>query len=173
MDFPEKRPGPGALLAAMPSDEMREQLLANLDVVPGAVGVNNHMGSRLTTDGRAMKVLMGVLKERGLFFLDSKTSPRSLAFDTAYHFNIPAAKRDIFLDAYDDRDFIRGQIRKLVEAAGRRGTAIGIGHPYASTLEVLDEMKSEILASGIEWVPLSELVIQGYRDDDGPVSARD
>ena len=161
-DFPEKRPGPGALLVEMTDGEMREQLLKNFDVVPGAVGVNNHMGSRLTADGRAMEILMKELKKRGLLFLDSKTSPRSLAFDTAYQYNIPVAERDIFLDAFDDPAFIEGQTRKLMAAARRRGVAIGIGHPYDSTLEVLDRMKEEILASGIEWVHLSELVIQAY-----------
>lgn len=162
LDFPEKRPGPGALLVEMTDGEMREQLLKNFNVVPGAVGVNNHMGSRLTADGRAMEILMKELKDRGLFFLDSKTSPRSLAFDTAYRYNIPVAERDIFLDAFDDPAFIEGQTRKLIAVARRRGMAIGIGHPYNSTLEVLDRMKEEILASGIEWVHLSDLVIQGY-----------
>lgn len=163
-DFPEKRPGPGALLVEMTDGEIRNQLLKNFDVVPGAVGVNNHMGSRLTADSRAMEILMQALKERDLLFLDSKTSPRSLAFDTAYRYNIPVAERDIFLDAYDDAAFIEGQVRKLISTARRTGAAIGIGHPYASTLNVLEAMKDEILASGIEWVHLSELVIQAWNE---------
>jgi polysaccharide deacetylase 2 family uncharacterized protein YibQ len=159
-DFPEKRPGPGALLAGMTEEEMLAQLGKDLDAVPGVVGVNNHMGSRLTADAGAMDILMKELKSRDLLFLDSRTSPRSLAFDTAYRYNLPAAQRDIFIDAHDDEEFIRGQIRKLLDLAGKRGNVIGIGHPYRTTLDVLEEMREEILASGVEWVTVSSLAIR-------------
>ena len=159
-DFPEKHPGPGALFTDMTEEQILRQLGENLDTVPGVVGVNNHMGSRLTADLRVMEILMGEFKSRGLFFLDSKTSPRSLAFDTASRFGIPATQRDIFLDAYDEREFVRGQIIRLIELAKKHGRAIGIGHPYANTLAVLEEMKAEILESGVEWVPLSRMVIR-------------
>ncbi len=101
------------------------------------------------------------LKKRGLFFLDSRTSPRSLAFDTAYRFNIPAASRDVFIDARKDRDFIRKQITGLVEKAHRKGRAIAIGHPYRNTLDVLEEMREELIDSGVEWVPVSHLLLRG------------
>jgi len=159
-DFPEKHPGPGALFTDMTEEQILRRLGENLDTVPGVVGVNNHMGSRLTADLRVMEILMGEFKSRGLFFLDSKTSPRSLAFDTASRFGIPATQRDIFLDAYDEREFVRGQIIRLIELAKKHGRAIGIGHPYANTLAVLEEMKAEILESGVEWVPLSRMVIR-------------
>jgi polysaccharide deacetylase 2 family uncharacterized protein YibQ len=164
-DFPEKHPGPGALLVGMTDEEMRAQLGKDLDAVPGVVGVNNHMGSRLTADARAMDILMKELKSRNLLFLDSKTSPHSLAFDTAYRYNLPAAQRDIFIDAHDDEEFIRGQIRKLLDLARNRGNVIGIGHPYRTTLDVLDEMREEIQASGVEWVTVSSLVIRAYNPE--------
>ena len=161
--FPEKQPGPGALLAEMTDEEIHEQLQENFAAVPGVAGVNNHMGSLLTTDARAMNIVMKELKARNLLFLDSKTSPDSLAFETAYRHNLPAARRDIFLDAHDDEEFIRGQVRELLLLARERGSAIGIGHPYRSTLHVLEEMRDEIIASGIEWVTVSSLAVQAYR----------
>jgi hypothetical protein len=167
-DFPEKHPGPGALLSAMTVEEMRAQLGRDLDAVPGVVGVNNHMGSRLTADARAMDILMKELKSRNLLFLDSKTSPRSLGFDTAYRYNLLAAQRDIFIDAHDDEEFIKGQIRKLLDLARNRGNAIGIGHPYSTTLDVLDEMREEILSSGVEWVTVSSLAIRAYIPEPHP-----
>lgn len=171
VDFPEEHPGPGALFIAMTGEEIGRQLGENLESVPGAVGVNNHMGSRLTADSRAMEELMEELKGRSLFFLDSRTSPRSLAFETAYRFNIPSASRDIFIDAHDNEEFIRGQVAKLIERARKKGRAIGIGHPYGNTLAVLEDMKEELRESGIEWVPVSQLLLQGFEGSTGKVSS--
>jgi polysaccharide deacetylase 2 family uncharacterized protein YibQ len=116
------------------------------------------MGSRITANSGAMEVVMDELQSRGLFFLDSLTTPRSLAFETARRKNLPAAKRDLFLDARDDPRFIRSQLQKLVQLAKKRGAAIGIGHAYPNTIAVLQEMRLELLDSGVEWVPVSELV---------------
>jgi polysaccharide deacetylase 2 family uncharacterized protein YibQ len=124
------------------------------------------MGSLLTTDARAMNIVMKELKAWNLLFLDSKTSPASLAFETAYRHNLPVARRDVFLDAHDDAEFIRGQVRELLLLARERGSAIGIGHPYRNTLEVLEEMRDEIIGSGIEWVTVSSLAVQAYRPGD-------
>ena len=158
LDYPEKNPGQGALLAKMSDDELLENLRDNISDVPGAVGVNNHMGSQLTQDARAMKVVMGELRRRKLFFLDSKTTAASVAYDTAREALLPAAKRNIFLDAEDGQEFVRGQVKKLLALAKRRGYAIGIGHPYRNTLSVLAEMRDEIVATGVEFVSVSELV---------------
>ncbi len=155
---PEKYPGPGALLSSMSATELRAQLRADLESLPEVVGVNNHMGSRITANSGAMEVVMDELQSRGLFFLDSLTTPRSLAFETARRKNLPAAKRDLFLDARDDPRFIRSQLQKLVQLAKKRGAAIGIGHAYPNTIAVLQEMRLELLDSGVEWVPVSELV---------------
>jgi polysaccharide deacetylase 2 family uncharacterized protein YibQ len=171
VDFPEQHPGPGALFREMSEEEVRRQLEEDLESVPGARGVNNHMGSRLTADLRTMEILMGELKNRKLFFLDSRTSPRSLAFDTAYRFGIPAASRDIFLDAHDDEDFIRGQIKKLLERARSKGRAIGIGHPYGSTFSVLEQMIGELKESGIEWVPVAELLVRDHESEGQSISS--
>jgi polysaccharide deacetylase 2 family uncharacterized protein YibQ len=171
VDFPEQHPGPGALFREMDEEEVRKQLEEDLESVPGARGVNNHMGSRLTADLRTMEILMGELKTRKLFFLDSRTSPRSLAFDTAYRFDIPAASRDIFLDAHDDEDFIRGQVLKLLERARSKGRAIGIGHPHGNTFSVLEQMIGELKDSGIEWVPVSELLVRNHEPEGQSISS--
>jgi polysaccharide deacetylase 2 family uncharacterized protein YibQ len=171
LGYPEKHPGPGSLLVEMSDEEMRDQLSRNLKAVPWATGVNNHMGSRLTSNQPAMELLMGELKSRKLFFLDSKTSAQSLAFETAYRFNLPASKRDVFLDAENSREFVQKQLRKLLAMARRKGTAIAIGHPYGHTLSVLEEMRDQLLESGIDWVPVSKLVIQSYRPGEKTISS--
>jgi polysaccharide deacetylase 2 family uncharacterized protein YibQ len=171
LDYPQIHPGPGSLLVEMSDKEMRDQLSRSLSAVPWAKGVNNHMGSRLTGDRQAMEILMLELKSRGLFFLDSKTSSRSLAFETAYRFDLPASRRDIFLDAENSREFVQKQVRNLLAMARRRGSAIAIGHPYDNTLSVLEEMRDQLMESGIDWVPVSKLVTQGYRPGEEKISS--
>ncbi len=150
-------PGPGALMTSMAPAEIAARVHEAFAAVPGAVGVNNHMGSRFTEDRAAMNVLMGELRGSGAFWLDSRTTGASAAGEAAADAGVPALSRDIFLDAEVDREFVRRQIRKLVALARRRGTAIGIGHPYPETLETLAELREEILASGVAWVPVSAL----------------
>ncbi len=171
LGYPDKHPGPGGLFIEMSEEEMRDQLNRDLKAVPWAKGVNNHMGSRLTSDREAMEFLMLELKSRNLFFLDSKTSSQSLAFETAYRFDLPASRRDIFLDAENSREFVQKQLRKLLALARRKGSAIAIGHPYDNTLSVLEEMRDQLLESGIDWVPASKLIIQSYRPGEKALSS--
>ncbi len=131
----------------------------NLDGVPGAVGVNNHEGSALTENREAMNFLMAEIKTRNLFFLDSFTSPKSIAATAAREFGVKAAKRDIFLDNEgDDPEAIRRQLDELGRIAKQKGRAIGIGHPHAATLTELRKWIPRAAEQGIEVVPLSRLV---------------
>jgi polysaccharide deacetylase 2 family uncharacterized protein YibQ len=157
-DAGEKNPGPGALLTSMSPETIRTRLREALAAVPGAVGVNNHMGSRFTTDPQALGVVMPVLKEAGLFWLDSRTAPQSLAYDLALGAGLAAADRDIFLDAETDPASVRRQVERLIELARKRGSAIGIGHPHPATIAVLTAMREELLESGVTWVPVSALL---------------
>jgi polysaccharide deacetylase 2 family uncharacterized protein YibQ len=153
-----KNAGAGVLLVAMSPGELTAQLRRGFDAVPGAVGVNNHMGSRFTEDASALALVMPELKSRGLFWLDSRTSPATRGAAAARAAGVPAIERDVFLDADRDPAFIRSQLRLLLQTARRRGTAVGIGHPHPETLAALLELRAELLASGVALVPVSQLV---------------
>jgi polysaccharide deacetylase 2 family uncharacterized protein YibQ len=156
-EYPGIDPGPGALLAGMTPVELMRQLNANLDAVPGAVGVNNHMGSRLTARWPQMYQILSVLRRRSLFFIDSETSGASICRGPARLLQIPFASRDVFLDHDPTADSVRRQIRLLVRMARHHGEAVGIGHPYGVTFEVLSEM-IDWLRESVHLVPASRLV---------------
>ena len=151
-------PGPGALTAGMSKRELAEVTEAALVAVPGAVGVNNHMGSRVTADRTAMGAILAVLRRHGLYFLDSRTSAESVGFDLAREVGVPAAMRDFFLDDEPGRDAIAAQFARLLERAREQGAAIAIAHPRPATLLVLAEEIPRAAAAGFEFVPVSYLL---------------
>jgi polysaccharide deacetylase 2 family uncharacterized protein YibQ len=157
IEYPSVDPGPGTLLVSMTPDQLLQQLDKDLDAVPFIKGVNNHMGSRMTAESSQMYQIFTILKKRGLFFVDSRTTVDSLCKPSARLFQIPFAQRDIFLDHQQDAEFVRRQIKKLVRIAKRNGQAVGIGHPYAITYEVLREMLPD-LQKEVRLVPTSDIV---------------
>ncbi len=156
-EYPRVNPGPGALLSAMTPDELIGQLNRNLDDVPLAKGVNNHMGSRLTGSSFQMNQIFSILKKRQLFFIDSRTTTKTVARQSARLLQVPFSQRDIFLDHIQERAFVEKQIRALIRTAKKHGEAVGIGHPYEITLEVLQEMLPEIKKQ-VDVVPASRIV---------------
>lgn len=153
-----KDPGAGALLASMDPDELERRTRAALAAVPDAAGANNHMGSALTADEPAMRRILGVLAERGLFFLDSRTSPATVGFETALALDIPAAARDVFLDADPEAAAVAAEFQRLLGIARERGAAIAIGHPHPATLAMLAREVPLAVAAGYEFVPVSYLL---------------
>ncbi|HMB52604.1 MAG TPA: divergent polysaccharide deacetylase family protein [Thermoanaerobaculia bacterium] len=151
-------PGPGALTLEMSEAELRATVRRALAAVPGAVGVNNHMGSVLTADERAMRWVVGEIAPRGLFFLDSRTTADSVGYGLAQGMGVPAAERDVFLDGDLRPEAIRGQFRRLLEEARREGSAVGIGHPHSATLAVLEEEVPAAVEAGYEFVVVSALL---------------
>jgi len=156
-EYPRVDPGPGALLTGMTPDELIGQLRKDLQDVPGAVGVNNHMGSRLTQDSTRLNQVFSVLKERGLFFIDSRTTDKTLGYQSARLLQVPFAQRDVFLDHRQEADAIRRQLETLVRRAERNGQAVGIGHPHRVTFEVLREFLPE-MRRRVDLVPAASLV---------------
>ena len=157
--YPSVNPGDGALLLNMTNDQIRlitNRCLNNL--VPFIAGVNNHMGSAFTENRDKMKIVLQEIHKRHLFFLDSLTSPHSVAYKTALILNVPTTKRDIFLDVKQTREFVNGQLKKLISIAKRRGKAIAIGHPYTVTLEVLKEKLPTINRTQAKVVTISEIL---------------
>jgi len=155
--FPVIDPGDDALLLSQSETELRAQMAALLKLVPHAAGANNHMGSRFTEDERAMAVVMGVLRERGLFFVDSLTSSRSVGTAMAENAGVAALRRDVFLDNVADVGAIAQQLRLLAKKARRNGSAVGICHPYPETLQALRQELPKLAEEGIEFVPVSAL----------------
>ncbi len=152
-------PAPGMLRSDMTPMEFLNTLSEDVGSVPGATGVNNHEGSALTENKEAMKFLMAELKARNLPFLDSLTSPGSVAYVTAKEFGLKAAKRDVFLDNEGNNPaYIRKQLDELLSLARKHGKAIGIGHPHAATLSELRKWLAQADHLGIELVPVSRLM---------------
>jgi len=156
--YPENDPGDGALLVGMSPGEIRKNLKDALKSVPLAVGMNNHMGSAFTTDIKAMRALMKVVKERDLYFIDSRTHHRTVAFITAQEAGVPSAERRVFLDHSQDPEYIRSQLELLAETANNEGVAIGIGHPYPETLQILARELPGMSEQGYRFVFASEAV---------------
>lgn len=131
---------------------------SDLEDVSYAKGVSNHMGSKATEDLRTMSIIFKKLNERGLYFLDSFVTPRSVCANLSNRMHLPFAKRDIFLDNRLDPQYIRRQIDKLKMKANVYGEAIGIGHDQKVTLETLKEVMPELEKEGYKFVFVSELV---------------
>lgn len=139
------------------------QIEAEFNKISGAfegyVGINNHMGSRLTQNPEIMGYLMDLLRQRGLYFLDSKTIHTSVAAETAKTYGIPYAVRDVFLDHEETPEFTKKALEEVERIAQEHGQAIAIGHPKAVTMKALKKWISGLKKKGFELVPLSELII--------------
>ena len=157
LEYPAVNPGRGALMSAMMPDTLISQLNEDLDAVPHIKGVNNHMGSRMTASSDQMNQILSVLKQRNLFFIDSRTTADSQARSSARLFQVPYAERDVFLDNVQEPEAIRRQIRLLLQKAAAHGQALAIGHPHALTFQVLQELLPEIQKKATI-VPASSMV---------------
>lgn len=130
-------PGPGALRSNMAPEELAAATRRALEAVPGAVGANNHMGSSLSSSREAITPVLEVLAQRGLYYLDSRTTADTVAYSTARQMGLQTGERQVFLDTDRDKEAIRRQFVHLLELARKNGRAIAIAHPYPETLEVL------------------------------------
>jgi polysaccharide deacetylase 2 family uncharacterized protein YibQ len=150
--------GNGALTQNMSREEFTQTLKRNIASVPHVAGVNNHMGSLLTTDPTAMRWLMSELRADGLFFIDSRTTDATVAERIARENLLATSRRHVFLDNTPQETYIRRQMEQLLRKARAQGRAIGIAHPYPETLMVLRKALPELKQQGIELVSVSELI---------------
>lgn len=151
-------PGPGAVFTTMSAEEVRSTLREDMAIVPGIIGINNHMGSKFTTDAELMRVVMEELKSKGLFFLDSKTTNKSVGVEVAREMDVRTVPRDIFLDNEQDQTYIEGQLRKAIALAKRKGEAVAIGHQYPETILAIKAVMGEDSSAEISIVGISELI---------------
>jgi uncharacterized protein len=156
--YPRLNPGKGALLVSMSGNTIQKSISAALESSSHFTGINNHMGSRFTENAVLMTTVLEEAQKRGLYFIDSYTSPRSVASSVAQQVHIPFRRRDIFLDNNQSEDAIRAQIRQVIRRARIQGTALAIGHPHESTLRALSQEQEEFEREGIAVVPAGELM---------------
>jgi polysaccharide deacetylase 2 family uncharacterized protein YibQ len=151
--------GPGALEGGQTRAELARVLADDLAAVPLARAVSNHMGSSLTREREPMRWLMEELRSRGsLLFIDSYTTADSVALEVARDVGVPALRRDVFLDGAVSPEAIEHEWRRLVARAHERGFALGIGHPHAATLELLERVLPDLASTGVELVSLATLL---------------
>jgi polysaccharide deacetylase 2 family uncharacterized protein YibQ len=148
----------GGLRQDMPADEFSSTIDEAIQRIPQATGMNNHMGGVLTADEDAMNHLMARLGQHGLFFVDSRTTPLSVAEKQARQHGLAHAGRDIFLDNQRDLAAINAQFNRAIRIAKRRGYAIVIGHPYPETIEYLENILPLLDLADIQLVPVSQLL---------------
>lgn len=152
--------GPGAVLTGMTDAEVRERVEAALDNVPYAIGINNHMGSKVTGDERVMGIVLAVCKERGLFFVDSHTNYRSVAGRMARELGLPPVENHIFLDDIHTAGHVMKQMRLVQERALNQRYCVTIGHVGIQGKETAAGIRSGIaeMKDSVDFVGISELV---------------
>jgi polysaccharide deacetylase 2 family uncharacterized protein YibQ len=155
---PDMDSEPIELRVGMNAEQVRTALDGMLETVPHAVGANNHQGSRATSDPALMEELMPALHARGLFFIDSRTTASTVAYEAAERARVPAASRKVFLDDTPQRAAILAQLDLAAKDAMRDGSAIAIGHPHRETIAALSEAVPRMEARGIHLVFASDMV---------------
>jgi len=154
-----EKPEPQELRPGMNEDQISQMLDEFLQNVPGVTGVNNHQGSQATSDRKLMDELMPALRDRHLFYIDSRTTAATVAYEEAQKSGVPSAFRNVpFLDDITEVGAIRKQLQLALRGAREKREAIAIGHPHAATLEALLEFPAKAQAAGVQLVPISELI---------------
>ena len=164
LHLPMEAASPGAeteaieLRVGMNAAQVESLVAGMLETVPHAAGVNNHQGSRATADPALMEALMPALRERRLFFIDSRTTAATVAYDTAERLGVRAASRKVFLDDTPSHEAVLAQLNLAVSDALHDGEAIAIGHPHPATISALAEGAPRVEGRGVRLVFASALV---------------
>lgn len=156
--WPERRLEANGLLVSMTDADIVEHLDGFIRTIPKAVGANNHMGSEFTEHEDKMRVVLGTLKGKGLFFVDSVTSPKTVGLRLAQELGMKTGRRNVFLDNEQDGAYILGQLNQAVRLARKTGSAIAICHPHPATIQALASALPGLEKQGISLVPVSQLV---------------
>jgi hypothetical protein len=149
-------PGPGALYVGDEPTKISNIMIENISSVPFATGMNNHMGSRFTAAPREMLETLQVIKDRGLFFVDSLTTGDSKGYKTAKTLHLPATSRDVFLDNRVEESAIVRQLQQLKGIALRHSYAVGIGHPFIETSRAIRQFLKGVKETDFELVHISD-----------------
>lgn len=150
--------GSRTILTDMKEKEIRKLTQKAIESLPGIVGVNNHQGSKATSDKRVMETVLREVKKQGLFFVDSKTIATSVARDMAREMGVKTARNDVFLDNSKDVEDIRNQVYKAIEMAEKNGSAIAICHARPATVKMWEKYADEFRKSGVKFVHVTEVL---------------
>ncbi|WP_416771388.1 divergent polysaccharide deacetylase family protein [Pseudomonas sp. RHF3.3-3] len=150
--------GPFAWHPELPLEELQKRLAAAFLAVPYTSGINNHEGSRMTAEPVAMAWLMGELQRRNKFFVDSRTSARTVAASEAQKIGLASVSRDVFLDNERTEPAITAQLQTAIRLAHKQGSAVVIGHPYPQTLAVLERELPRLKEQGVEWIDIRSMI---------------
>ncbi|MNI44441.1 Divergent polysaccharide deacetylase [compost metagenome] len=152
--------GPGAITTDLSDAEILKRVTEAIDDVPFAVGINNHMGSKATADERVINIILKVCKERGLFFLDSRTTDKSVIGKIAKQLNVPSTENDLFLDDVYTVEHISKQMDKLNKLLKARSTMVAIGHVGPSGKKTAQVIKSSIptMQRHAQFISISEML---------------
>lgn len=150
--------GANTICTEMSTDKVTRMTRDAVESLPGIVGVNNHQGSKATSDERVMKAVLQELKRQGMFFLDSRTIASSLGNPLAQQLGVPTANRDFFLDNSTDEAEIRQEIERAIRSAVKNGSAIAICHARPATVRVWEQHMQDFLDMGVTFVPITELL---------------
>lgn len=158
-DYPSRRLEANGLLLAYPEVEIEKRMKDYFRTVPHAVGANNHMGSRFTEDRDKMRIVLEMLKSKGMFFVDSMTTSKSVGLSISRELGLNATARSApFLDNSQDVAAVKAQLGALERVARKRGSAVGICHPHRATIQALTEELPQMRNRGIRFVYVSRLV---------------
>lgn len=152
-----KRPGAGAITMGMNEAQIKQVISDNLKAVPGAMGVNNHMGSRVTQDARSVEAILREVNGRGLFFVDSRTSSSSVVAKVAGSIGTSVLENGRFLDGVDDEEYVVAQLRTVARVALSKGHAVAIGHVRPATVRAIQRMIPELNDAGVTLVTVDTL----------------
>lgn len=158
MDRSAMSEGSSTICTDMSKDKILELTRKAINSLPGVSGVNNHQGSKATADSATMTTVLQELRNQDLFFVDSRTSSKSVARDKAVAMGVPTARNDIFLDNSSDVQAIRKQIYKAMDIAEKNGSAIAICHARPNTAKAWSMYAEEIKNTGIKLVPITDLL---------------
>ena len=160
-------PGPGAILLGMRQDEVERIVEANLATVPGAIGMNNHMGSAATADLGIMEAVAAVAKRRGIYYLDSLTTSGTAVAVAARREGIPYWERDVFLDNSPDRASIMRAVEDGKKRAVKDRPAVMIGHVWSAELaQTLTDLYPQLVSEGFSLSTISRFMVQEATEDD-------
>ncbi|HUX49313.1 MAG TPA: divergent polysaccharide deacetylase family protein [Spirochaetia bacterium] len=158
-DDPNINPGAGAIMTSMSDQAIAQTVERDIESVPYIIGVNNHEGSRATADPRVMEVVLKVVKSHGLFFLDSRTTAKSVVKGIAEQLGVPFAEREVFLDNQQTKSAIESSLKDAEQIAEKHGYAVMIGHVWTDTLaQTLTDLYPELIDRGFEFGKLSDLI---------------
>lgn len=157
-NFPKTNPGEGAILSYLNESEVRTAVRQALKSVPFVVGVNNHMGSKITANRTLMDAALDEVKKHDLYWIDSRTNPKTVAYALAKSKGMRTTERDVFLDAEESYEFTVKQLEETREIADREGRAVAIGHPYPSTIRALRDVMPRLDREGYQFVFASRLL---------------